>query len=804
MIASGSFDKTVKIWDASTGTEIKTMAGASSYVNAIAFSPDGKTIAAGTFDQLVIFWDAATGEEMHLLKGHSGGITSVVFSLDGTMIASGSEDKTVKIWDAATGEVMHTLAGHSGAVTSVAISPDGTRIVSGSQDNTVKIWDAITGQEIRTLAGHTEDVHAVAFSPNGMFIASGSADTSVKFWEVATGSEVGILTGHKEPVRALVFSPDGTRIVTCSLDKSVKIWDVVRCQEIQTLTGHTQWVYSVAISPDGTRIASGSYDKTVKVWKDKIAEAKVKAEQDARARAKEDATRAVQDTKAMAEQERLRKEAMSVAITSALDLFRAAGSCQIAEVVEYVRNEGGQPGANPRVVKLDILQRIKDKHLEASLNNDVITFGSKPASLESAVSAAIEVVRQYDVAAHYIRYKVAVRNKTPFVITGITIDLDVEESIFFLVDIKPQEAKDDLRRGLATIQSIQPGASVGIDFHLEPRTCGTGIIGGSVTYRDHINNKGFVPIKPLEIPIKCPLVMKVGQAMVAQVNAFIERVPPCFRQYKLESDAARAFVIGCKAVQQNHDMELVGNETQENPYRGSAWFHAVAKVSGHEIAVKVDVERDQLTISVSAEVREEAIGLLTRLHAEYTAAMEEAGISLSQVRKDIIDAVEKGNREIMQGIAGIITEMDSKLSKMDEISDKLKDLAQKFSDLETRGDFSGADAIRQQMDAMRAENRQIYAAFEASLAGMAGNLEKIVKGQENVELLLKDKLGTDWDKIKDAWASYKRGEKSFRDLLNGALKELGKRGIKKLITTITGGLVDLGTNSIKESLNLKK
>jgi hypothetical protein len=141
---------------------------------------------------------------------------------------------------------------------------------------------------------------------------------------------------------------------------------------------------------------------------------------------------------------------------------------------------------------------------------------------------------------------------------------------------------------------------------------------------------------------------------------------------------------------------------------------------------------------------------------------------------------------------------------MDEISDNLKNLAHRFSDLETRGDFSGADVIRKQMDEMRAENRQIYADFEASLASMAGNLEKIVKGQENVELLLKDKFGSDWDKIKDAWASYKRGEKSFRDLLNGAFKEMGKRGIKKLVTTLTGGLVDLGTNPIKGSLKPDK
>ncbi|KAL8637402.1 MAG: hypothetical protein Q9228_005321 [Teloschistes exilis] len=115
------------------------LASHSDSVTAVAFSPDGKRIASGSFDKTIKVWDAATGDLEKTLAGHSDWVTAVAFSPDGKRIASGSWDKTIRVWDAATGDLEKTLAGHSKRVTAVAFSPDGNRIASGSLDKTIKI-----------------------------------------------------------------------------------------------------------------------------------------------------------------------------------------------------------------------------------------------------------------------------------------------------------------------------------------------------------------------------------------------------------------------------------------------------------------------------------------------------------------------------------------------------------------------------------------------------------------------------------------------------------------------------------------
>ncbi|KAH0555818.1 hypothetical protein GP486_006235 [Trichoglossum hirsutum] len=139
-------------------------------VTSVAFSPDGKQIVSGSWDTTVRRWDAATGAPLlPALEGHTSRVTSVAFSPDGKQIVSGSWDTTVRRWDAATGApLLPALEGHTSRVTSVAFSPDGKQIVSGSWDTTVRRWDAATGAPLLpALKGHTSGVTSVAFSPDG-------------------------------------------------------------------------------------------------------------------------------------------------------------------------------------------------------------------------------------------------------------------------------------------------------------------------------------------------------------------------------------------------------------------------------------------------------------------------------------------------------------------------------------------------------------------------------------------------------------------------------------------------------------
>ncbi|MCI0387306.1 MAG: hypothetical protein MOB07_00835 [Acidobacteria bacterium] len=170
--------------------DLLTLKGHGDTVPSVAFSPDGKRLATGSWDRTAKLWDAVTGQELATLKGHGDGVSSVAFSPDGKRLATGSFDRTAKLWDAVTGQEITTLKGHADEVSSVAFSPDGKRLATGSRDRTVRLWDAATGQELMTLKGHGDIVSSVAFSPDGKLLASGSYDGTVQLWIAATEKEV--------------------------------------------------------------------------------------------------------------------------------------------------------------------------------------------------------------------------------------------------------------------------------------------------------------------------------------------------------------------------------------------------------------------------------------------------------------------------------------------------------------------------------------------------------------------------------------------------------------------------------------
>ena len=265
-LASASYDQTVKTWDATSGHETLTLKGHTSVVNSVAFSPDEKWLATASSDDSVKVWDVTSGQDVLTLKGHTHHVESATFSPDGKWLASASYDQTVKMWDAMSGQETLTLKGHTGPVMSVAFSADGKRLASASSDQTLKVWDATSGQEILTLKGHTSAVMSVAFSADGKRLASASSDQTVKMWDTDSGRDLLTLKGHAGPVTSVAFSADGQRLASASWDQTVKVWAATSNQEALTLRGHSSYVTSVAFSPDGKRLASASHDLTVSVW----------------------------------------------------------------------------------------------------------------------------------------------------------------------------------------------------------------------------------------------------------------------------------------------------------------------------------------------------------------------------------------------------------------------------------------------------------------------------------------------------------------------------------------------------------
>jgi WD40 repeat protein len=266
LLATAGGDNTVKLWDTTTGKAIKTLSRHTNSVTSVSFSPDGKLLVTASQDTTVKLWNTTTGKEIKTLPGHTNSVNSVSFSPNSKLLATGSADTTVKLWNTTTGKEIKSLTGHTNSVNSVSFSPDGKLLATGSADKTVKLWNTTTHKEIKTLAGHTNSVNSVSFSPDGKLLATGSADKIVKLWNTTTGKEIKTLTGHTDMVFADSFSPDGKLLATGSADKTVKLWNTTTGKEIKTLTGHTNSVNSVSFSPDGKLVATGSADKTVKLW----------------------------------------------------------------------------------------------------------------------------------------------------------------------------------------------------------------------------------------------------------------------------------------------------------------------------------------------------------------------------------------------------------------------------------------------------------------------------------------------------------------------------------------------------------
>jgi WD40 repeat protein len=282
MLASGSNDKTIKLWDVASGASTATLA-CRFPVGSVAFSPDGQTLASGggagsTMQDAgeLKLWDVASGKHTATLKGHDTFVTSVVFSPDSKTLASGCWDGTIKLWDVASRTNTATLTGHTHTVRCVAFSPDGKTLASaGCEDGTAKLWDVATGKETATLKPESGEVWSVAFSPDGKTVASGNEGT-IKLWDAASARNTATFKEDKNRLnaqyQAVAFSRDGKLLVAAAgfmVDRATQLLDVPSARSMATLDHFAglavanPLVASVAFSPDGKTFASAGGDRNV-------------------------------------------------------------------------------------------------------------------------------------------------------------------------------------------------------------------------------------------------------------------------------------------------------------------------------------------------------------------------------------------------------------------------------------------------------------------------------------------------------------------------------------------------------------
>jgi len=261
-IATGSEDHTARVWEADSGAQLLVFTGHVLGVCCVAFSSDSQRIVTG--ERWVKVWEAASGKELRTVQGRNVS-WSAAFSPDGRRIATGGRDLTVQVWDADSGEELLAFKGHNDQVCSVAFSPDGQRLVTGSLDGTAKLWDLGSREKLLTHSG--KFVWRAAFSHDGQRIATGGEDGTVTVWGTASGKELLNFKAHSLPIRSVAFSPDDQRMVTSGRrDPTLKVWEAASGRESFTLKGHSNEIFCAAFSPDGRRIVTGSLDQTAKVW----------------------------------------------------------------------------------------------------------------------------------------------------------------------------------------------------------------------------------------------------------------------------------------------------------------------------------------------------------------------------------------------------------------------------------------------------------------------------------------------------------------------------------------------------------
>jgi WD40 repeat protein/uncharacterized caspase-like protein len=186
----GSSDNATKLLDTASGRVLHSFQD-SNGIWATALSPDGTRVAVGTFgtlgtDKSVKLWDATTGRLVRRLEGHAQGVRSIVFSPDGASLLSGSDDATIKHWNVATGQLLRTFTGHVSAVMSLAVSANGTRLISASKDTSVRIWDMSSGSLLVTILGMNGG-EWLAVTPEGFFAAS---EKGAELLSIVRGLEV--------------------------------------------------------------------------------------------------------------------------------------------------------------------------------------------------------------------------------------------------------------------------------------------------------------------------------------------------------------------------------------------------------------------------------------------------------------------------------------------------------------------------------------------------------------------------------------------------------------------------------------
>jgi WD40 repeat protein len=252
--------------EATPPTPSAVLKGHENAVYAVAFSPDGATAATGSFDKSVRLWDVKTGKELRVFSGataHQNLVLSVAFAPDGLSLASGGSDNSARVWDVPVNTPVKEFV-HAAGVSAVAVAADGKLVAGACKDGSVKLWTTADGKPAGNLVGHPGGTTGVTFSANGQLLATCGADGSVRYWNPTNGQALGVVGAHPSGVTGVALNPNNTVAYSVGEDGALKWWQLPPVAS-RALPAHADAVTALFLSADGNTAATGGADKVVKL-----------------------------------------------------------------------------------------------------------------------------------------------------------------------------------------------------------------------------------------------------------------------------------------------------------------------------------------------------------------------------------------------------------------------------------------------------------------------------------------------------------------------------------------------------------
>jgi len=270
VLASGSENGILKIWNAESGTEMRSVAMAAVY--ALAYSPDGSMLAVADGAYINLFntttWERTGRVAVYLEQTP---VEAIAFSPDGHVLAVGGWSKKVSLWDVAKRKLIQVLGEHADGVFSVAWSAQSNLLATGGRDGVVILWD-MNKKKALTYLRPSDDADSLAFTRDGKLLAVGTGDRlepdsgkTVELWDVATASRRGLLKGHPRRIDSLEFTPSGDSLISVGEEETIRVWDVQTSSFMTYFRGHSLPVWALDYSPDGKLMASGDGAGSIKL-----------------------------------------------------------------------------------------------------------------------------------------------------------------------------------------------------------------------------------------------------------------------------------------------------------------------------------------------------------------------------------------------------------------------------------------------------------------------------------------------------------------------------------------------------------